>query len=452
MAAATRIFFLYLILITSSLSASHGEAGQFGWDNSKKNFVDADILIDKINNNENIIYGPESVIDGNLNLDKVKSKSIMSDINISSEIYGKIIAKNKIFNGKVCVWKSIIHDDVSFAGSVFLNDAFFAETNFRNKLSFDDAKFKGRARFQGAIFTMNAGFQNAAFLGSNNFLKTTFNGRADFSMSRFDERGEFQFSDFKQHAIFHRADFREGLTFLGSDFLKDVEFSGAKFGGDALFESIKCYSAMNFNDLPFIGLKGSDFSRLISFENSAIQYLNLNNCSFSNESDLILNNCDFNRLNARWNDIKDHIPFDKDVYISLVNYYKRVGQFEDSDACYREYSLKSDYSPGSWIVSRFLWITSDFGTDAGRTVIIIIILSLFFASLFFLQKCIRRKDRPYYYLPFRDCLYFSLMVLVNLSSDYIPLGRWRWVVLAERAIGWILLAILIITIVRLGLR
>lgn len=452
MASAARIFFLYLILITSSLSASHGAAGQFGWNNSTKNLVDADILIDKISNNGNIIYGPESVINGDLNLDKVKSKSIMSDINISSEINGKIIATNKIFNGKVCIWRSIVHDDVSFAGSVFLNDAFFAETNFRNKLSFDDAKFKGRARFQGAIFTMNAGFRNAAFLGSNNFLKTTFNGRADFSMSRFYERGEFQFSDFKERAIFHNADFREGLTFLGSDFLKDVEFSGAKFGGDALFESIKCYSAMNFNAHPFIGLKGSDFSRLISFENSAIQYLNLNNCSFSNESDLILNDCDYYRLNARWNDIKDHIPFDKDVFISLVNYYKRVGQFEDSDACYREYNLKSDYSPGTWIVSRFLWITSDFGTDAWRTVRLLVFLSLLFTLLYFKGKSIREKSRPFNYLPFWDCLYFSIMVLVNFSSDYKALGRWRWVVLAERVIGWILLAILIITIVRLGLR
>lgn len=447
MAAKDRFIYLLLALLIVNLFVFQGGIGQICWDGTK-NRINADQIIDKIERGENVCYGPDSVIVGDLIFDKIKNKSIKGDIQINSDVYGKIIARNKIFSGLIDFNSCNFYKEVSFEGSSFLSNVFFYNSNFKKELSFEDVTFIKVSSFDGIVCDMSAGFLNASFEGDNTFYKATFNGRTDFSQCRFNRNGQFQMVNFKERSLFHRVDFKREASFFASDFSKDAEFYEAKFNGDAIFKSIKCDGALNFNDYPSLLLDGAEFSKSALFESSIIKYLNINNSRFSKNCKIYLNDCDFYRLNAKWDNIREHVPFDEEVFIHLFNYYKSVAQFNDADACYREYNYNSMQSA----LSRFFWLTSGFGTIISRTIIFLVLSSLFFALIYYLLKCIKKKDGSNDDLSVTDYIYFSLMVLINFSTDFVPVREWRWLVLIERLIGWILLAILIVTFMRLGLR
>jgi TRAP-type C4-dicarboxylate transport system permease small subunit len=106
------------------------------------------------------------------------------------------------------------------------------------------------------------------------------------------------------------------------------------------------------------------------------------------------------------------------------------------------------------MLNLFFGITCNYGTDAFKPILILFFLFLLFAGSYRITTSVKRKDstNPEEKISSWDCLYFSAMVLVNSSTDYIPIGKWRWAVFIERLVGWVLLAIFIITLVRLGLR
>lgn len=452
MAARDRIIHLLLAILIVNLFVLQGGIGQKCWDGTK-NRIYADSIIEKIGKGEDVNCGPDSMVVGDLIFDKINNKSIKGNIEIHSEICGKIIARNKDFLGLVDLSNSNFNENVSFEGSAFFRDAYFYKSNFKKELFFTNAAFLNGSSFDGMVCDMSAEFLNTSFKGDSTFYKAIFDGRADFSLCRFQGNGQFQLANFKERSLFHGSKFLKEANFFASEFAKDAEFHEAEFNGDAIFKSIKCNGALYFNKNQDFRLGGAAFSKLVFFDRSYIRYLDINGSVFSENCKISFNDCDFFRLNAMWDNIREHVPFDEEVYIHLFNYYKGVAQFNDADACYLEYNLKSKKE--SWrdsAISHFLGITCIFGTSVWRVISFLAGLALIFAFLYYNRQSIRRKDCPHCYLSFWDCLYYSLMVLVNFSADYTTQGKWRWLVLFERLLGWILLAILVITIVRLGLR
>jgi hypothetical protein len=444
MSTIERIIVLFFTLLLVCLYICHGMSYQSAWDDSSRTKIYADNILEKINKGEDINYGPDFIIVGDLILDRIINKSIKGNIYINSDIYGRVIARNMEFHGLINFGKSNFYDEVSFEGSVFLGKVIFDGAVFKNKVSFEDANFADLASFEGATYEKSTKYRNACFNGSVIFSNTLLNGLSDFSGAVFYKSGEFQYATFKGRALFNGASFKETISLLGSELAKDVEFYEASFEDDAVFDSIRCESTMHFNDDPSFRLDGAKFNCQLSFRDATVKCIDLNNSYFSNECQIFFNNCDFNELNARWDDIHDHMPFNKDVYFKFINYYRSVGLFDDANACYREYyqNLKSPDFLSS-IRNFFFQITSNYGTNAAYPLIILLILLFLFAFLYWIAKSIKRKDNSDIneVVSFRDCLYFSATVLINYSNDYIAIGKWRWLAYFEFLLGWLMLLI-----------
>lgn len=445
---------VYALVMLSVLAVlSQDVSGEDLWDGPDKIRINASNILDQIREGKDVNCGPDSVIIGDILLDEITNTSIKSDITIHSEIYGKVRA-SKEFQGLVDLRGATFHEDVSFEDSVFLGRFQLDDAYFKGILNLMGANFTGPSSFGNINCEENAYFYRAIFAGPSYFYNSKFSKLADFSQCAFKDYGEFPQSTFLGRALFRGSTFEKETSFRGSEFAMDAEFKGANFSSDAIFASVKCEGTLNFNKYGFIKLKRTEFHGNLSLEKSRIRHIDLKDATLSNRSLLNINNCDFNKLDARWDNIKDHIIFDETTYIKLINYFKSVGLFSDADACYREYNHKSrkpDIS--SKIINSILWITCDYGTDARRAPVLLVILSIIFAILYiYPSPHIKIKDRSGQAISRRDSLYFSAMVIVNSSTKCEAIGLWRWAVLIERLIGWTLLAIFIITIIRLGLR
>jgi hypothetical protein len=457
---------VYALVMLSVLAVlSQDVSGEDLWDGPDKIRINASNILDQIREGKDVNCGPDSVIIGDILLDEITNTSIKSDITIHSEIYGKVRA-SKEFQGRVDLKGATFHEDVSFEDSVFFGSFRLDDASFKGILNLEGAHFDGSSSFGNINCEENAYFYRAIFAGPSYFYNSKFSKLADFSQCKFMDYGEFQHSTFQGRALFRRSTFAKETTFRGSEFAMDVEFNGANFSSDAIFASVKCEGTLNFNEYSFIKSKNTEFNGNLSLEDSRIRHIDLKDATLSSRSLLNINNCDFYKLDARWVDIQNHILFDEEAYIKLINYYKSVGMFADADACYREYndeSKKPDIF--SKAVNWFLWITCYYGTIAWLAPIYLAILSIIFAALYRYPtpkikikindaRVVRdaKKDESKQEISFYDTLYFSSMKLVNSSTDYVPIGRWRWAVLLEIIIGWALLAIFIIMIVRLGLR
>lgn len=445
---------VYALIVLSMLAVlSQDVSGEDLWDGPDKIRINASDILGQIREGKDVNCGPDSVIIGDVLLDEINNSSIKSNITIHSEIYGEMSA-SKEFQGLVDLSGAIFHEDVSFEDSVFLGRFQLDDAYFKGILNLMGANFSGPSSFGNLNCEGIAYFRRAIFGGASYFYDSKFSKLADFSQCAFKDYCEFPHSIFLGRALFRGSIFEKETSFRGSEFAMDAEFKGANFSSDAIFASVKCEGTLNFNNYGFTKLKRTEFHGDLSLEDSRIMHIDLKDAILSNRSLLNINNSDFYRLDARWDDIKDHIIFDETIYIKLINYFKSVGLFYDADSCYREYNHKSKKSSiSSKIINGILWITCDYGTDARRAPLLLVILSIIFAILYkYPSLHIVIKDAPSEPISPRDSLYFSAMVLVNSSTKYEPTEGWKWAVLVERLIGWVLLAIFIITIVRLGLR
>lgn len=458
-----------LLILSVFVVLSQDVSGQDRWNGSDKTIIKSEDIINLIREGKDVYCGQDSVIIGDVLFDNIANKSIESNINISSDIYGEVRACKK-FKGLVNFSDATFHRDAIFENSVFSGAVLLDSASFKGILNLDGVHFNNISSFEEVNCEENVNFNHAIFYRSTSFSDSIFSKLADFSQCIFKDHSEFVHANFRGRALFRGSTFGKETSFRGGEFARDAEFNGADFKSDAVFTSAKCEGTMNFNKHNFIKFIGTEFNGNIYFNESQINQVNIKYAQLSNHSILFLDNCDFYRLDARWADIKDHILFDEQIYIKLINYYKSVGMFADADACYREYNhMSTKPNVSSKIISSILWITCDYGTDARRAPILLVILALIFAALYRISSSIvDKKSSPFQQtssnlgdstgqhvapkISIRDALYFSAMVLVNSSTNYEPIGGWRWAVLVERMIGWALLAIFIITIVRLGLR
>ena len=149
-------------------------------------------------------------------------------------------------------------------------------------------------------------FDHAAFSGLVDFDGTSFTNAANFSGSHF--QGDAGFSD---------AEFQREANFTRAHFAIDANFSRAKF-----------------NDADFGRAR---FEKYFHLANAKVYTLNLSDAVFSEGSSIHLKDFNFNRIAVRWNSIKEHIPFNGSVYLTLIRNFRNQEQFEDQDDCYYQY-------------------------------------------------------------------------------------------------------------------
>ncbi len=98
----------------------------------------------------------------------------------------------------------------------------------------------------------------------------------------------------------------------------------------------------------------------------------------------------------------------------------------------------------------FLW----YGVKPERPLIWAVILIMVFTLVYWLEKGIKRlKENGEDRVSFLDAFYFSMVTFTTVGyGDWYPVGRYRIVVMIEGVLGWLLLALFIVTLANVMIR
>ena len=320
----------------------------------RTNVIPAKEILEKIQKGEHVAYDGV-LINGDLDLSKLhlptqhveprilglteldlfnEAQLIVSPIQIiNAKINGVLSFRNIISKKSIDFSGSKFIGDADFSGSQFLEvtefsksqfcgDANFSESRFSGEANFSGSRFSGDAVFIGSRFRGNADFRNTHFARDAVFGMSQFNGDANFSKSQFIGYADFIQSNFNGETRFSESKFSKVIDFFKSQFIGDTYFVGSQFNEDAYFRESQFSGLANFGE--------SRFGRDVLFEG----------VNFKEIGQFYLIRAIFGRIYVKYMDIKYALSWDNEVYLSLIENYKRLGWFEDADDCYYNYRIQ----------------------------------------------------------------------------------------------------------------
>ncbi len=164
-------------------------------------------------------------------------------------------------------------------------------------------------------------------------------------------------------------------------------------------------------------------------------------------------------MNVEWSTLKDALVFDGPTYIKLIKNFREMEQFEDADAAYYQYRRLSQANKnGSLSKSEDVvaWLTCGYGVKPEYPLIWGVGIILGSAFIYWLGSGIRRlkeSDGDDSRVSFWDAFYFSMVTFTTVGyGDWYPVGRYRIVVIIEGLIGWLLLALFLVTLANVMIR
>jgi hypothetical protein len=458
-------------------------------DDSTLKAVKASDIITKIRANEPVDYDNILIVD---------------DMDLR-QIEGQINQAIKITNSR-------FQKDANFAGSEFGESLDFEATTFEGNTSFKNAKFLGITNFVGtkfngdvdfrvAEFSELANFVNTQFIKESSFATAKFNGDtifmnanftkdvafdftefsrlASFMNARFFDDASFANAQFKGTANFANSTFEVNSNFAGARFNRQVVFKAAKFSGDAIFglssfSEFADFSDVDFDEVAFFALtnfagivhfESTKFDKDLILENARIYSIELDNAAFSNESMIALKDADFTKFKVKWEIIKNRLKYDGSTYLALVKNYKNLEWFKDADDCYYQYKRisQAEKSLGlSKFVDVIAWLSCGYGVRPSYTIYSGFWLIVFFGAAFWKGNAIRKSSRGSKH-PFGrntarktsliDAIFYSALVFLTYAPpDWKYSGRWRYAVLMEGTIGWLIMALFLVTLSNVVIR
>jgi len=363
---------------------------------------------------------------------------------------------------------AFFRNNVSFEDAVFAKDAFFYEANFMANANFNYSDFASYSYFAAVQFFGDALFSDVDFSGALDFSAADVAGRANFFQSRFGSAGfsnavfsgpvQFGLADFSGLSSFGEAIFAKEANFNLARFSQAAYFSGAEFQKDALFGLTKFQDIASF--------QSAIFEENLNFKGGSISTILLDKAEFGKDSRIILNDTDFSRFKAHWNEIEEHVVWEPAAFLALVNNYHGLGWSADEDDCYYQYrSLNQDKKQWGWskTIDLLAWLSCGYGVRPGYAVAWSLLTILAFALLFWRGDGIRRSAKPLNEaaekdsvperVTLRNALFFSTMVFLSQGPiDFLPVGRHRYYVILEGISGWLLLALFLVTLGRVMIR
>jgi uncharacterized protein YjbI with pentapeptide repeats len=362
-----------------------------------------------------------------------------------------------LFQKSVSFADSLFDKDASFIGVRFLGDADFNYSSFDYYTYFYEAQFLGNATFSDVNFAGTLDISSSNFTNIANFFQSEFGDAADFNDAFFCGKAQFGLCQFAGISSFGNATFAKEAGFNMVRFADAVDFTGAHFWDDALFGLVK------FEDIA--SFQGASFDGELNFKGSQISSMILNDASFGNLCRIRLNDSDFARLKAHWSDIKGHMIYDAGAYLGLVDNYRRMGWSGDEDDCYYDYRRIVQAERGwGWmkLLDAVAWLSCGYGVRPGYAVLWSILTIILFGLVFWAGDGIRRSSRPFQGAEadpvperaiLRNALFFSTMVFLSQAPiDFLPLRRYRYCVILEGILGWLLLALFFVTLGRIMIR
>ena len=353
--------------------------------------------------------------------------------------------------------------DINFKDAILGGDVQFSEAKLGRGL-FTGSHFLGKASFQGSCFQEDAFFHSAFFQELAIFSQVKFQAKAVFEQAVF--AGEAQFSDvsFLEEADFRSVKFCKEASFSASEFQANAHFDFVEFLEDALFRGTQFTGSANFS--------GSNFQKNLFLANAKIYVMRLFDAVFAGQIDL--HNADFVRLEVRWPTICHHLAYDGAAYLSLAKNFRNLEWFEDADDCYYHYRRMSQSGKTlllrekmlikiNWskILDGMAWISCGYGVRPRYTVFLSCFLIVLFALLFWMGDGIVVEPlnggspsiAPQENLNFLDNIYFSAMVFTAKTQvKWYPVGVFRYLATVESILGWLLLALFLVTLGRTMIR
>ncbi len=372
------------------------------------------------------------------------------------------------FSSPVSFDGAVFQEDVSFVDSRFMKDASFIGSRFLRDADFNYTVFGYYAYFSAAEFVGNATFSDVLFQGALDFYLAAFNASANFFGSDFDSAASFSDASFGGPAGFGLTRFSGLSSFGNTTFLKEANFNLARFSDAAYFSGARFHGKALFGLAKFediASMQGASFENDLNLNAADISTMLLEKAAFTKDCRISLNDSNFARLKAPWGEIKDHVVYNPGAFLALVENYHGLGWSRDEDDCYYDYR-RINQAEREWgwmkLLDAAAWLSCGYGVRPGYAVIWSLLTIIVFALIFWIGDGIRRSSRPFQgaeadpvpeRATIRNALFFSTMIFLSQGPiDFLPVGRHRYNVILEGILGWLLLALFLVTLGRVMIR
>jgi uncharacterized protein YjbI with pentapeptide repeats len=402
--------------------------------------VNANAILEKIENGEGVYLENVHIV-GELNLSEIELKTIPNRRSEWEIYFYDLEEELKIVESEIEIRDSVFEDDVDFSNTQFRKDIYVYRTSFLGEVDFRGVDFAGDANFWDANFAGAANFWDANFAGAANFEDANFTGPTNFVYANFAGPANFKDANFAGAAGFEYANFAGPAGFLYANFTGPTDFEYANFAGPAGFwdANFAGYAGFNYTEFDKVFFTGTLFTKVSLVESN------------------------FNQMKVKWRSLKDVLVFDGSTYIKLIKNFREMEQFEEADAAYYQYRQLSQKNK-KWSLSKLMDVVAGascgYGVKPGFALIWAFVLIMVFALVYWLGDGIKRlkekngdKNRVSRWAAFYNAFYFSVVTFTTVGyGDWYPEDRYRIVVMVEGVLGWLLLALFIVTLANVMIR
>jgi hypothetical protein len=423
---------------------------------------------------------------------------VTGDLLLNIDQYNSIRITNSIFRDNVICKGITFYGDVDFENTSFQRNAVFNETKFMTMANFNATHFLGEASFNMSRFAADfesvwfdklATFYNATFMGDVQFAFSEFNGAyANFESvqcigdvyfygSQFNSYCTFSDARLEKNADFHATKYSNGVGFFHTQFFGQANFARSRFIADSIFSQAHFNDTANFlianfdgpvffNDTVFCSDANFDnvqfqaptdmsyaaFKGDLKMNSTKIARMVLDGSAFSEGSRLYLAKADINRLIVSWSQIRDILSFDTAAYLSLIKNYKDLGQSNDANECYYELRyLNQSHKPLgiSKLLDILAWITCGYGVRPHYALLCGMVIILIFSIIYWAGRGVEGFHDIHGHQLMVASLFYSTIAF-TANSKGLPLrGRYKYLGIAEGIVGWLLMALFLVTLGRL---
>lgn len=416
-----------------------------------KQAVCCEEILDKIANGESVDYDGIT-IQGDLDLSdlnmvrRLKERHLLVCLPV---IISTIRITNSHIQGALKLDRAIFEEDLDFTGTRFIGPVSMTEARLKGYVSFNGAQFQESASFGRCRFDEFADFSGSTFREDAYFVEAIFNEDCNFRGAQFSRDVYFGGAIFQRYADFSESSFQSYASFRGSHFQGYAYFSESQFCGDASFSGTRFQSDASFMVSKFDGdafFTGAEFKGYLSLMRSRFKEIaDFSKSQFGRE--VYLTEARLSSVKLDWNSIKDRAVCDGATYLLLVKIFKDQEQFKAADNCYCLYRSKSRKAKGWTDGSKYLDFVADFTCGYGirpiNTIYMSIILILAFAGLLWLG------DQGF---SVPDCIYYSALSFVADAKGPGLAGGYKYLFMMERLLGWLLMALFLVTLGRVMIR
>ena len=384
-------------------------------------------------------------------------------------IIGNLDQLPKVISSEIHITDTIIEGNVDLHDSIFEKNVYFTYTRFDGYANFSHSNFSDLVDFSNSSFFKEALFDNSKFKSGTVFYHCWFNKEAYFSYSQMEWIAQFDEVTFNDIAYFIGTEFKGDTYFTDSEFTGNAIFWGSHFSKQLYFTRVKfSYIELQWSNInTLICEDASTYLELIKNFKDKGQFDDADNCYYQYRS------WSQNQKNWGFSKLLDLIAWlscgygvrpsytlamsSAIIFIFCVLFWLFDGFFISATAEYKTpniaaWSFSLGFSSLKKMLSKnvfsYSWKTV---TSWARYAKIMISelriddVKQNFAAYWKRSFTVKHS--------FAETLYFSSMVFFSKPpQNWLPRAKWRYVVMIEGILGWLLLALFIITVSRIMIR